>query len=115
MLEFTSKRKRMSVICCDPRGGKMKLYCEGADNVIYQRLREEYKPPGNNKTRESEWNKTMESLQLLAADGYFVEWLVRLNHAKAAMENRDILVEECYDEFECDLSLLDVTAIEDKL
>eukprot|EP01083_Nonionella_stella_P154256 496795_1 len=129
MLEFTSKRKRMSVICRDPRDGKMKLYCKGADNVIYQRLKREYKPGGGNKRAESEWNKTMESLQFFAADGlrtlvcgykeiddgYFVQWLVRLNHAKSAMQNRDILVEECYDEIECDLSLLGATAIEDKL
>lgn len=37
VIEFTSSRKRMSVIVKDPRG-KIKLYCKGADTVIYERL-----------------------------------------------------------------------------
>lgn len=37
VLEFTSARKRMSVIVRDP-AGKIKLYCKGADTVIYERL-----------------------------------------------------------------------------
>ena len=128
MLEFTSKRKRMSVICRDPRDNKMKLYCKGADNVIYQRLSSKYKPNGDEKL-QGEWNKTLESLQFFAADGlrtlvcaykevdenYYVEWMIKLNKAKSAIENRDILVEECYDEMERGLTLLGATAIEDKL
>ncbi len=128
MLEFTSQRKRMSVICRDPRDGKMKLYCKGADNVLYQRLRREYKKHGD-ETLMAEWNKTLDSLQVFAADGlrtlvcgyreidddYFRKWLQRLNTAKASLENRDIKVEQCYDEIERDLDLLGATAIEDKL
>ncbi len=37
MLEFNSTRKRMSVIVEDERGN-IKLYCKGADNVIFERL-----------------------------------------------------------------------------
>ena len=37
VLEFTSDRKRMSVIARTPTG-KIKLYCKGADTVIYERL-----------------------------------------------------------------------------
>lgn len=37
VLEFTSARKRMSVIVKDP-AGKIKLFCKGADTVIYERL-----------------------------------------------------------------------------
>lgn len=36
VLEFTSARKRMSVIVRDPNG-KIKLFCKGADSVIYER------------------------------------------------------------------------------
>ena len=32
--------------------------------------------------------------------------MARLNKAKSAMENRDILVEKCYDEIEGNLDLL---------
>ena len=37
VLEFSSTRKRMSVICRNPQG-KLKLLCKGADSVIFERL-----------------------------------------------------------------------------
>ncbi|KAI5645123.1 cation transport ATPase (P-type) domain-containing protein [Phthorimaea operculella] len=37
VIDFTSSRKRMSVIVRTP-SGQIKLYCKGADTVIYQRL-----------------------------------------------------------------------------
>lgn len=37
ILEFSSDRKRMSVIVRTP-SGKIKLFCKGADTVIYERL-----------------------------------------------------------------------------
>jgi len=37
VLEFTSSRKRMSVIVRNP-AGQIKLYCKGADTVIYERF-----------------------------------------------------------------------------
>lgn len=37
VLEFNSTRKRMSVIVEDERG-TLKLYCKGADSVIFERL-----------------------------------------------------------------------------
>lgn len=33
-IEFTSDRKRMSVLLKDPQDGLIKLYVKGADNVI---------------------------------------------------------------------------------
>lgn len=38
MLEFNSDRKRMSVIVEDPFDGQIKLFCKGADTMIYDRL-----------------------------------------------------------------------------
>ncbi|CAG8673145.1 2613_t:CDS:2, partial [Dentiscutata heterogama] len=38
ILEFSSKRKRMSVICRLPNG-RISLFCKGADSVIMERLR----------------------------------------------------------------------------
>ena len=37
MLEFTSERKRMSVIVHDEKSNKILLLCKGADDVIIQR------------------------------------------------------------------------------
>lgn len=41
VLEFSSKRKRMSVICRFP-DGRICLFCKGADSVILERLRVTY-------------------------------------------------------------------------
>ena len=38
ILEFTSTRKRMSVIVRDPRSGKLRILCKGADTVMVPRL-----------------------------------------------------------------------------
>lgn len=37
VIEFTSARKRMSVVVKTPEG-KIKIFCKGADSVIYERL-----------------------------------------------------------------------------
>lgn len=37
VIEFTSFRKRMSVVVRTPEG-KIKIFCKGADSVIYERL-----------------------------------------------------------------------------
>jgi phospholipid-transporting ATPase len=41
ILEFTSERKRMSVIVRDPDDSSIRLYIKGADDVIYPRLESE--------------------------------------------------------------------------
>ena len=38
IIEFTSQRKRMSILLYDPTDGYYKLYCKGADSVIQERL-----------------------------------------------------------------------------
>ena len=37
MMDFTSDRKRMSVLIRDPFDGKIKLFVKGADNIILSR------------------------------------------------------------------------------
>ncbi|CAG8517899.1 5472_t:CDS:2, partial [Gigaspora rosea] len=46
LLEFSSKRKRMSVICRFP-DGRICLFCKGADSVILERLRVIYEKDSN--------------------------------------------------------------------
>jgi phospholipid-transporting ATPase len=121
MLEFTSHRKRMSVIVRDPRDNKFKLYCKGADNVILSRLRADQKGES--------WSETHDSLRVFAAEGLrtlvcgyreltedeYYSWLCELQKAKTSFENREELVEDCFDRIERDLCLLGATAIEDRL
>lgn len=53
ILDFNNVRKRMSVIL--RKDGKLRLYCKGADNVIYERLKD-----GNDDVK----NKTQEHLNV---------------------------------------------------
>lgn len=53
ILDFNNVRKRMSVIL--RRDGQLRLYCKGADNVIYERLK-----PGNEEIK----HKTQEHLNV---------------------------------------------------
>lgn len=53
ILDFNNVRKRMSVIL--RKDGKLRLYCKGADNVIYERL---------NSGSEEIKNKTQEHLNV---------------------------------------------------
>jgi magnesium-transporting ATPase (P-type) len=48
-IEFSSDRKRMSVIVQDMQDGLFKLYCKGADNIIKERLKEGYVRTGKYK------------------------------------------------------------------
>ena len=121
MLEFTSKRKRMSIITKDPRDNLFKLYIKGADNVIYNRLTKD--------SKKEKWELTLESIKTFAEQGLrtlvcgykvisddeYYSWLNELNKAKANLQNRSILIEQLYDKLEQDITLLGATAIEDKL
>lgn len=55
VLEFNSTRKRMSVITKDRTTGKIRLYCKGADTVIFERLKE-----GQDELKE----KTLDNLEV---------------------------------------------------
>lgn len=52
VIEFTSARKRMSVIVRTPEG-KIKLFCKGADSVIFERLAQRLDPNEEKDTGES--------------------------------------------------------------
>lgn len=118
ILDFNNVRKRMSVIL--RRNNKIVLYCKGADNVIYERL-------GPNqydmKTRTQEHlNKFAgEGLRTLALaekhldEQFFNLWRARQKEASLTLDNREDRLGAIYEEIECDMDLVGVTAIEDKL
>uniref|UniRef100_A0A8C3IRS0 Phospholipid-transporting ATPase n=1 Tax=Chrysemys picta bellii TaxID=8478 RepID=A0A8C3IRS0_CHRPI len=124
VLEFTRRRKsqctrkRMSVIVRTPTG-KLRLYCKGADTVIYDRLAE------SSKYKEI----TLKHLEQFATEGLrtlcfavtelseseYQEWLDVYHRASTSMQNRALKLEESYELVEKNLQLLGATAIEDKL
>lgn len=65
ILDFNNVRKRMSVILRGPNG-KIRLYCKGADSIVYDHLQE-----GNDDIK----NKTQEHLNVSYAHSLVVLFL----------------------------------------
>uniref|UniRef100_A0A8C5PGP7 Phospholipid-transporting ATPase n=1 Tax=Leptobrachium leishanense TaxID=445787 RepID=A0A8C5PGP7_9ANUR len=118
VLEFTSNRKRMSVIVRNS-SGKLRLYCKGADTVIYDRLAEtsKYKEITLKHLEQfaTEGLRTLCFAVASIPDSVYEEWLDVYHRACTSIQNRTLKLEECYELIEKNLHLLGATAIEDKL
>lgn len=118
ILDFNNVRKRMSVIV--RRDDRVKLYCKGADTIVYDLLDQSCKPL---------MTKTMQHLNMFAAEGLrtlviaykdipldmYEEWEAKYKEASLAMEDREELIQRVYEDIEQNLILIGATAIEDKL
>ncbi|XP_022714556.1 probable phospholipid-transporting ATPase 4 [Durio zibethinus] len=120
LLEFSSSRKRMSVIVSN-EDGQIFLLCKGADSIIFDRLAD------NGRTYEQ---ATTLHLSNYAEDGFrtlafayrIVEaaeyecWNTAFTKAKTTVgPEREELLEKASEMIEKDLILLGVAAVEDKL
>ncbi|KAK7891040.1 hypothetical protein WMY93_023003 [Mugilogobius chulae] len=119
ILDFNNVRKRMSVIVRNPLG-QIKLYCKGADTIIFERL---------DVSNLELMDITSEHLSEFAGEGlrtlalaykdidedYFDVWMKKYDYVSTSMESRDDQLAALYEEIELDLKLLGATAIEDKL
>src|SRR6266851_667977 len=126
ILEFTSARKRMSVIVRQlgegdqPGNNPILLLCKGADNVIFERL-----APGGEElkavTEEQLSSFAHEGLRTLTLayrvvpEDEYNSWVERYWDALASVDDRESEIERVSDEVERNLLLLGATAIEDKL
>ena len=118
ILDFNNVRKRMSVIV--RKENKIRLYCKGADVVIFERLR---------NGQEDLKTATQDHLDNFAVDGLrtlclgtrdlteqeFSDWKAAHHNAAISLENREEKLDAVYNQIEKDLDLLGATAIEDKL
>uniref|UniRef100_A0A669E7L7 Phospholipid-transporting ATPase n=1 Tax=Oreochromis niloticus TaxID=8128 RepID=A0A669E7L7_ORENI len=117
VLEFSSNRKRMSVVVRTPNG-KLRLYCKGADNVIFERLTEasQYK---DLTVAHLEHNyfclRTLCFAYVDLEEEAYQEWLKEYNRVSTIIKDRAQKLEECYELLEKNLMLLGATAIEDRL
>uniref|UniRef100_A0A671RPB7 Phospholipid-transporting ATPase n=1 Tax=Sinocyclocheilus anshuiensis TaxID=1608454 RepID=A0A671RPB7_9TELE len=118
VLEFSSNRKRMSVIVRTPTG-KLRLYCKGADNVIFERLNEtsQYKDltVAHLEQFATEGLRTLCFAYVDLEEGAYQEWLKEYNRVSTVLKDRAQKLEECYELIEKNLLLLGATAIEDQL
>ncbi|XP_050223606.1 probable phospholipid-transporting ATPase 8 isoform X2 [Mercurialis annua] len=120
VLEFSSSRKRMSVVVKNDEN-KLLLLSKGADSVMFERLSRDGRL-FEAKTKEHIKRYAEAGLRTLVIacrelhkDEYGI-WEKGFSKAKATVtEDRDVLIDEMADKLERDLILLGSTAVEDKL
>ncbi|KAF4608233.1 hypothetical protein EYR40_000577 [Pleurotus pulmonarius] len=122
ILEFTSFRKRMSVVLrkLDDEDGRIFLLSKGADNVIFERLKagsDELKAETERHLDEfaGEGLRTLTLAYKVVNDDEYEAWAERYHEASISLEDREEKIERVSDEIEQDLRLLGATAIEDRL
>jgi phospholipid-transporting ATPase len=124
LLEFTSDRKRMSIIVRRP-DGTIRLYSKGADSVMYERARN---PASGDKLKDTLQGIQQAVHQFALAGlrtlvvGYrdidqetYTDWAKRYLEASSSMDDRASRIAVLADEIERDLTLLGVSAIMDYL
>ncbi|XVE51921.1 hypothetical protein DITRI_Ditri02bG0078900 [Diplodiscus trichospermus] len=120
MLEFTSKRKRMTVIVRD-EDGQILLLCKGADSIIFDRLSKNGRLYEEETTRHlNEYGEA--GLRTLALayrkleESEYSAWNNEFQKAKTSIgADRETMLENVADMMERDLILVGATAVEDKL
>ncbi|KHJ82450.1 hypothetical protein OESDEN_17856, partial [Oesophagostomum dentatum] len=119
VIDFTSDRKRMSVVIRDA-AGVIKLYTKGADTMVLERL-----VPGS----ESVIDTCHEHLEDFASYGYrtlcfamrvipedeYEEWAEEYHAAGILIEGRQQALADVAEKIEKDMDFVGATAIEDKL
>ena len=119
VIEFSSQRKRSSVIIRHPRTGKIVLFCKGADDLIFQRLAPD--SPYQDETQAHLKQFAADGLRTLCCayriidEHFFESWSDRFHEASIALQDRDELLDQVANEVECSLRICGATAIEDKL
>uniref|UniRef100_A0A0E0LCS2 Phospholipid-transporting ATPase n=1 Tax=Oryza punctata TaxID=4537 RepID=A0A0E0LCS2_ORYPU len=120
LLEFNSKRKRMSVILKD-EDGQILLFCKGADSIIFDRLAK------NGRMFEADTSKHLNDygeagLRTLALsyrvldESEYSSWNAEFLKAKTSIgPDRELQLERVSELIERELILVGATAVEDKL
>ena len=116
--EFTSNRKRMSIVI-QLASGQYALYCKGADNVVLElcnatsdevtQLNDHLREFAVDGLRTLVCAKRM--LTVEQASDFERKWI----NAKNAMSDRTKRLQEVAEEYELEMEILGATAIEDKI
>ncbi|KAG8656468.1 hypothetical protein MANES_04G141200v8 [Manihot esculenta] len=120
LLEFTSKRKRMSVIVRD-EDGQILVLCKGADSIIFDRLSKKGRMYEETTTKHlNEYGEA--GLRTLALaykkldESEYDAWNNEFTKAKTSIgADREGMLERVADMMEKELILVGATAVEDKL
>ncbi|XP_018795584.1 PREDICTED: probable phospholipid-transporting ATPase IF isoform X2 [Bactrocera latifrons] len=119
VLEFSSDRKRMSVIVKDENGTKW-IYTKGAESYVFP-LCANNQAYNVSRTDAHISDFARQGLRTLAVarrrvgDDEYRTFIDEVNVANSSLENRKELLEQSYAKIECNLELLGATAVEDAL
>lgn len=122
-MEFTSDRKRMSVIV-RTKDGSIHLYCKGADNIVLSRLSKDVtlNPPDLIADAVVALEKySVVGLRTLViawkplTEKEYEDFISEYEQAERAIQNRDDKLAAASEKVEVGLRFLGCTAIEDKL
>ncbi|XP_039499042.1 phospholipid-transporting ATPase IF isoform X3 [Drosophila santomea] len=119
VLEFTSDRKRMSVIVRDTEGRRW-IYTKGAESYVFPLCANSSadlvtKTDAHISDFARLGLRTLAIARRLIGEEEYQDFLVELAQANSSLENRKQLSEECYAKIESNLDLLGATAVEDAL
>lgn len=120
IIEFSSARKRMSVLCRELSTQRVFLFCKGADSVLHGRLQD---------PASADVAGTFRELEAFAEDGLrtlcyayrelgaddAAAWLAHWQHASTAMHGRQTALAAAAEAIEQGLTLLGATGVEDRL
>uniref|UniRef100_A0A674PFF9 Phospholipid-transporting ATPase n=1 Tax=Takifugu rubripes TaxID=31033 RepID=A0A674PFF9_TAKRU len=111
ILDFNNIRKRMSVIVRNPEG-RIRLYCKGADIVLFERLHPYAKSCAE---YAADGLRTLVLAYRDLEEDEWESWSESHHCANKATSYREDRLAAAYEEIEQDMMLLGATAIEDKL
>ncbi|DBA01923.1 TPA: hypothetical protein N0F65_005112 [Lagenidium giganteum] len=115
--EFNSSRKRMSVVVFNSKREYV-LYCKGADNMMLPRsVPDEYtgKVTEHLKQFASEGLRTLVLGRRLLSEEEYLEYNRQYVEAATSLENREYKLDAVAEMIEKNMTIVGVTAIEDKL
>lgn len=117
--EFTTERRRMSVVVRDA-SGRILLLCKGADSAIFERIVKN--APFESETIQNLHNFAKSGLRTMCIaykeldPSFFNSWNKQYQEARlACSSDRAELVGKLIDELESDLQLIGSTAVQDEL
>ena len=118
MIEFTSTRKRMTVVV-KTQDDRIKVLCKGADSIIIPRLKNN--PNLIEKTTKYLDGYAKEGLRTLLlackeiSEEEYLNWKEKYDDALVSPYNREEAINKAAELMEYDFNLIGSSAIEDKL